>query len=116
MRPLPSVPLGGYQKLRLFVHAAAEQASAQYGSPDCGFAMLEGSGEGQDLKNAACVPVDTLNTVIGLVRQRLRSYGIKVVRDAAAPHDYEVAVSVSGEAPRRADASLAKAVATINFT
>ena len=42
MRPLPNVPLGGYQQLHLFVRAAPGQSAAKYGSPDCGFAPLEG--------------------------------------------------------------------------
>src|SRR5271166_6232883 len=79
MRALPTVPLGGYQQLRLFVRAAPQQPAEKYGSADCGFAMLEGTDEGQDRKNAACVPADALNTAVGLVRQRLRAYGITVV-------------------------------------
>jgi hypothetical protein len=115
MRPLPNVPLGGYQQLHLFVRAAPGQSAAKYGSPDCGFAPLEGTGEGDDLNNTACVPVDALNTAIGIVRQRLRAYGIDVVRDASDPYDYKVEVSVTGEAPRTADRTLAKAVARVTF-
>jgi hypothetical protein len=115
MRPLPNVPLGGYQQLRLFVRAASQQDAAQYGSADCGFAMLEGTDEGQDLKNAACVPADALNTAVGLVRQRLRAYGITVVRGATEPYDYKVEVTLTGEAPRKADRTLAKALVTIMF-
>ncbi len=115
MRPLPSVPLGGYQQLHLFVRAAPGQSAAKYGSPDCGFARLEGSGEGDDLNNTACVPVDALNTAIGIVRQRLRAYGIDVVRDAQDPYDYKVEVSVTGEAPKTADPALAKALARVSF-
>jgi hypothetical protein len=115
MRPLPNVPLGGYQQLRLFVRAAPGQSAAKYGSPDCGFARLEGSGEGDDLNNTACVPVDALNTAIGIVRQRLRAYGIDVVRDAQDPYDYKVEVSVTGEAPKVADPTLAKALARVAF-
>src|ERR1700690_1778844 len=111
MRPLPAVPLGGYQQLHLFVHAAPGQAAARYGSPDCGFARLEGTSEGQDLNNAACVPVETLNTAVGIVRQRLRAYGIQVVRDASEPHDYAVEVLATGEAPRKPDRPLARASA-----
>jgi hypothetical protein len=116
MRPLPNVALGGYQQLHLFVRAAPGQSASKYGSPDCGFAPLEGTDDGQDLNNAACVPVETLNTAIGIVRQRLRSYGIDVVREASDPYDYKVEVSVTGEAPRKADRTLAKAVAKLSFT
>jgi hypothetical protein len=115
MRPLPNVPLGGYQQLHLFVRAAPGQSAAKYGSPDCGFTRLEGTGEGDDLNNTACVPVDALNTAIGIVRQRLRAYGIDVVRDASDPYDYKVEVSVTGEAPKVADPTLAKAVARVTF-
>ncbi len=115
MRPLPNVPLGGYQQLRLFVRAAPQQAAEQYGSADCGFALLEGTDEGQEHKNAACVPADALNTTVGLVRQRLRAYGITVVRDATEPYDYKVEVAITGEAPRKADRTLARALVTIMF-
>jgi hypothetical protein len=115
MRPLPNVPLGGYQQLHLFVRAAPGQSAAKYGSPDCGFTRLEGASEGDDLNNTACVPVDALNTAIGIVRQRLRAYGIDVVRDASDPYDYKVEVSVTGEAPKVADATQAKAVARVTF-
>jgi hypothetical protein len=115
MRPLPNVALGGYQQMHLFVRAAPGQSASKYGSPDCGFTPLEGSSEGDDLNNTACVPVDALNTAIGIVRQRLRSYGIDVVRDASDPYDYLVEVSVTGEAPRRADRTASKAVARIDF-
>jgi hypothetical protein len=115
MRPLPSVPLGGYQQLHLFVHAAPNQEAERYGSPDCGYAPLEGSDEGQDLRNAACVPVEALNTAVRLVRQRLRSYGVTVARDGSEPYDYEVEVSVTGEAPRQPDRALAKALAKVTF-
>lgn len=115
MRPLPSVPLGGYQQLHLFVRAAPGQSAAKYGSPDCGFTRLEGTGEGDDLNNTACVPVDALNTAIGIVRQRLRAYGIDVVRDASDPYDYKVEVSVTGEAPKAPDPALVKALARITF-
>jgi hypothetical protein len=115
MRPLPNVPLGGYQQLHLFVRAAPGQSAAKYGSPDCGFARLEGASEGDDLNNTACVPVDALNTAIGIVRQRLRAYGIDVVRDAQDPYDYKVEVSVTGEAPKVADPTMAKALARVAF-
>jgi hypothetical protein len=115
MRPLPNVPLGGYQQLHLFVRAAPGQSAAKYGSPDCGFTRLEGTGEGDDLNNTACVPVDALNTAIGIVRQRLRSYGVVVVRDASDPYDYKVEVSVTGEAPKVPDPTLVKAVARVTF-
>jgi hypothetical protein len=116
MRPLPSVPLGGYQQLHLFVRAAPGQSAAKYGSPDCGFTRLEGTGEGDDLNNTACVPVDALNTAIRIIRERLRSYGIVVVRDASDPYDYKVEVSVTGEAPKAADPTLVKALARVTFT
>lgn len=115
MRPLPSVPLGGYQQMHLFVRAMPGQSAAKYGSPDCGFTRLEGTDEGDDLNNTACVPVDALNTAIGIVRQRLRAYGIDVVRDASDPYDYLVEVSVTGEAPKRADRTASRAVSRIEF-
>jgi hypothetical protein len=115
MQPLPSVPLGGYQQLHLLVRASPGQSAEQYGSPDCGYAMLEGSDEGQDRRNAACVPTETLNTAIGIVRQRLRAYGITVASDASEPCDFTVEVGVTGEAPRKPDRTLAKAVATVTF-
>lgn len=115
MRPLPNVPVGAYKDLKVFVKAAASQAS-EYGSADCGFTRLEGTGEGDDLKNAACVPADAQNAAIGIVRTRFRSYGVQVVRDANEPYDYRVDVSVAGEAPRQADRTLAKALATLTFS
>jgi hypothetical protein len=115
MRPLPSVPLGGYQRLHLLVRASSDQQLDRVGSPDCGYATVEGSDEAQDRRNAVCVPTETLNTVIGIVRQRLRAYGITVARDASEPHEYTVEVSVTGEAPRKPDRSLARAVARVAF-
>jgi hypothetical protein len=113
MRPLPAVPLGGYQQLYLFVHAAPDQSAGRYGSLDCGFARLEGSGEGYN--NAACLPLETLNTAVGIVRQRLRSYGIHVVRDASDPYDYAVEVLVTGGAPKTPDRALVKALAKVTI-
>lgn len=115
MRPLPAVPLGGYQQLHLLVHAAPDQSARSYGSSDCGYARLEGTDEGQRLNNAACVPVEALNTAVGIVRQRLRAYGVHVVRDASEPHDYAVEVLVTGEAPKRPDRALAKAFAGVTL-
>ena len=115
MRPLPSVPLAGYQQLHVLVRAAPGQEAERYGSPDCGFANLEGSAEGQDRKNAACVPAEALNATIGLVRQRLRSYGIGVAKDSSEPCDFTVEVSVTGDAPQKADRTLAKAIAKVTF-
>ena len=115
MRPLPNVALGGYQQLHLFVRAEPGQSASRYGSPDCGFAPLEGTDDGQDLNNAACVPVETLNTAIGIIGARMRAYGIDVVRDASDHYDYKVEVSVTGEAPRKPDRTLAKAVAKLTF-
>ena len=115
MRPLPSVPLGGFQQLHLFVRAAPGQEAERYGSPDCGFAPLEGTDEGQDRKNAACVPAEALNAEIGLVRQRLRSYGITVAKDPSEPYDYLVEVEISGEAPRKPDRTLARAISKVTF-
>jgi hypothetical protein len=115
MRPLPNVAFGGYQQLRLFVRAAPGQSADRFGSPDCGFAPLEGSDEGEEQNNTACVPVDTLNTAIGIIRTRLRSYGIDVVKDAADPYDYKVEVSVTGEPPRKPDRSQVKATARLTF-
>src|SRR5690349_5807844 len=40
MRPLPSVPLEGYQQLHVLVRAEPGQEAERYGSPDCGFAPL----------------------------------------------------------------------------
>jgi hypothetical protein len=115
MRPLPNVPVGAYKDLRIFVRAAPSQAS-EYGSADCGYARLEGTGEGDDLKNAACVPPDAQNVAIGIIRTRFRSYGVQVVRDATEPYDYRVDVSVTGEAPKQPDRTLARAAATLTFT
>jgi hypothetical protein len=115
MRPLPNVPVGAYKDLKVFVRAAPSQAS-EYGSADCGFARLAGTSEGDDLKNAACVPPDAQNVAIGIIRTRFRSYGVQVVRDATEPHDYRVDVTVTGEAPKQADRTLAKAAATLVFT
>jgi hypothetical protein len=115
MRPLPNVPVGAYKDLKVFVRAAPSQAS-EYGSADCGYARLEGTGEGDDLKNAACVPPDAQNVAIGIIRTRFRSYGIQVARDATDPYDYRVDVSVIGEAPKQADRTLARAAATLVFT
>jgi hypothetical protein len=115
MRPLPNVPLGGYQQLHLFVRAAPGQSATKYGSPDCGFTPLEGTSEADDLNNTACVPVDALNTAIGIVRQRLRAYGIDVVRDASDPYDYKVEVAVTGDPPRKANVALTKALARVTF-
>jgi hypothetical protein len=115
MRPLPAVPLDGYQQLRLFVRAAPRQSTHQYGALDCGFARLEGTSEEDDRNNAACVPVETLNLAVGIVRQRLRSYGIHVVRDASEAHDFAVEVGVTGEAPRKPDRTLAKAFAKVTM-
>jgi hypothetical protein len=61
------------------------------------------------------VPPEALNAAIGLVRQRLRSYGITVAKEASDPYDYTVEVSVTGEAPNKPDRTLAKAVAKITF-
>jgi hypothetical protein len=115
MRPLPAVPLGGYQQLRLLVRPTPGQSAEQFGSPDCGFARLEGTTEGQDLKNAACVPAETLNTAVGIVRQRLRAYGIQVARDASEPRDYVVEVLVTGEAPKKPDRTAARAFARLTL-
>jgi hypothetical protein len=115
MRPLPNVPVGSYKDLKVFVKAASSQAS-EYGSADCGYARLEGTGEGDDLKNAACVPADAQNAAIGIIRTRFRSYGVQVVRDGSEPYDYRVDVSVTGEAPRRPDRTAARALTTLTFT
>ncbi len=115
MRPLPAVPLGGYQQLHLLVRAATGQSAERYGSPDCGFAGLEGTSEGRELRNAACVPIETLNMAVGIVRQRLRSYGIHVAREPSEPYDYTVEVLVTGEAPRKPDPTLAKALARLTL-
>jgi hypothetical protein len=115
MRPLPSVPLAGYQQLHVLVRAAPGQEAERFGSPDCGFALLEGTSEGQDRRNAACVPAEALNAAIGLVRQRLRSYGITVAKEPSDPYDYTAEVSITGEAPSKPDRTLAKAVAKVTF-
>jgi hypothetical protein len=116
MRPIANVPLDGYKDLRVFVHSGAGGDSASSGSPDCGVAMLEGTSEGDQKDNVACVPTETLNTAVSLVRQRMRAYGIQVARDSSEPYDYDVTVRVKGMAPHRPDPMLAKAWATLTFS
>ncbi len=113
MRPLAAVPLGGYQQLHILVRAAADPGTGRDGSFDCGFTKLEGAEEG--VRNAACLPVETLNKAVGIVRQRLRSYGVQVVRDASDPFDYTLDVVVTGLAPKRADPRLVKALAQVTL-
>jgi hypothetical protein len=116
MRPLASVPPGAYQQLHVLVRAAPDQGAEKYGSSDCGIAPLEGSSTSQDRNNAACVPSETLNNAVRLVRQRLRAYGVSVAKDGSEPYDYRVDVLVTGVAPRAPDPMQAKAMARLTFT
>jgi hypothetical protein len=111
MRPLRNLPPGAYRELAVFVRAASE--AMPQGATDCGFAPLEGSA---DRNNTACVPVDAANDAVRLVRQRMRSYGVNVVREAKEPIDYDVQVLVIGVAPKKPDPSLTRALARLTFT
>jgi hypothetical protein len=109
MRPLRNLPAGAYGQLRVLVRADSDPD--QKGS-DCAAAPLEGA-EGHN--NAACIPADAGNVAVRLVRQRLRSYGMGLARDAKEPYDYEVRVIVAGVAPKTADPMGAQAVARVTF-
>jgi hypothetical protein len=111
MRPLRNLPLGAYRELAVFVRAVSE--AMPQGATDCSFTPLEGSA---DKNNTACVPVDAANDAVRLVRQRMRSYGVNVVREAKEPYDYDVQVLVIGVAPKKADPSLTRARARLTFT
>jgi hypothetical protein len=112
MRPLQNVQVDAYKDLHILVRPSSESS----GTKECGFAPLEGSSEGEDKKNAACVPADATNDTVRLVRQRLRTYGVQVARDATEPYDYTLEVRLSGQAPRRPDPMLAKVVVRLSFT
>ena len=100
MRPLQSVQVDAYKQLHVLVRPAA---SPSEGSAECGSAPLEGTTEGEDKKNLACVPADATNDAVRLVRQRLRAYGVPVARDATEPYDYTLEVRLTGQAPRKPD-------------
>jgi len=110
MRPLRNVAPNAYRDLRVLVRAAAE--GAQQAATGCGVAPLEGNA---DRNNAVCVPADASNDAVRFVRQRLRSYGVGVARDAREPYDYEVQVVLTGVAPRQPDPMQAKAAARLTF-
>jgi hypothetical protein len=110
MRPLRNIPSDAYKDLRVLVLAAPD--TAQPGGSGCGVAPLEGGG---DRNNAACVPADASNDAVRIVRQRMRSYGVGVARDAREPYDYEVRVLVTGIAPRKPDPMAARAAARVTF-
>ncbi|HEX3342938.1 MAG TPA: hypothetical protein VHS09_00145 [Polyangiaceae bacterium] len=113
MRPLQNVPGDAYRQLKVLVRTGSDDAR---GAQRCGYTQVEGSLESEDLKNAACVPPDAQNDAVRIVRQRLRAYGVQVVRDATDVYDYAVDVRVTGAAPRRPDRLAAKAVARLSFT
>ncbi|MGD0523754.1 MAG: hypothetical protein ABSE49_01350 [Polyangiaceae bacterium] len=112
MRPLQNVPGDAYRPLKVFVRTGSDDAR---GAERCGYTQVEGTLESEDLKNAACVPGDAQNDAVRLVRQRLRSYGVAVVRDASETYDYAVDVHVAGVAPRRPDRLAAKAALRLTF-
>jgi hypothetical protein len=108
MRPLRNLPQGAYSQLRVLVRSGSESGE----TPECGSTPLEGS---EDHNNAACVPSDASNAAVKLVRQRLRSYGLNLVREAREPHDYDVHVLVVGVAPKKPDPMLARAATRVTF-
>jgi hypothetical protein len=108
MRPLRNVPLDSYKQLRMLVRPGGSGA-------ECGVAPLEGTSEADQRNNAVCVPAEATNQAVGMVRQRLRSYGVEVAKDANELFDYEVRVLVTGIAPRRPDPMAAKAYARLTF-
>ncbi len=112
MRPLRNLPQGAYGQLHVLVRAASEPGE-QGEAPECGATPLDGD---PDHNNAACVPSDASNAAVRLVRQRLRSYGLGVVRSEKEPYDYEVRVLIVGVAPKRPDPMGAKALAKVTFT
>jgi hypothetical protein len=111
MRPLRSLPAGAYSQLRVLVRAAGE-AGEQGQAPECGTAPLAGA---EDHNNAACVPADAANEAVRLVRQRLRSYGMTLVREEREPRDYDVQVVVVGVPPKSPEPMLVKAAAKVSF-
>jgi hypothetical protein len=113
MRPLQNVPSDAYKQLRVFVRTASDDAR---GAERCGYTQVEGTLESDDLKNAACVPPDAQNDAVRIVRQRLRSYGLLVVRDGTEAYDYAVDVRIAGVAPRQSNPLAAKAVAHLVFS
>jgi hypothetical protein len=112
LRALRNLPQGAYGQLHVLVRAGSE-AGESGEAPECGATPLEGA---PDHNNAACVPSDASNAAVRLVRQRLRSYGLGVVRSEKEPYDYEVRVLVVGVAPKRPDPMGAKALAKVTFT
>lgn len=115
MRPLQHVPPDAYRDLRVLVRLAGASPDSR-GARECGYAQLEGTTESEDIKNVACVPSDAPNDAVSIVRQRMRAYGVQVVRDASEPYDYAVDVRVSGAPPKKPDPMAAKAVARLTFT
>ncbi|HEY3817806.1 MAG TPA: hypothetical protein VGL81_11570 [Polyangiaceae bacterium] len=113
MRPLQNVPGDAYRSLKVFVRTASDDAR---GTQRCGYTQVEGTLESEDLKNAACVPPDAQNDAVRIVRQRLRSYGVQVVKDGSEPYDYAVDVHIGGVAPKQSNPLAAKAVARLTFT
>jgi len=113
MRPLQNVPGDAYRQVKIFVRTATDDAR---GSEVCGYTQVEGTLESEDLKNAACVPADAQNDAVRIVRQRLRSYGVQVVRDGTEAYDYAVDVRVAGVAPKQPNRLAAKAVARLTFS
>jgi hypothetical protein len=113
MRPLQHVDADAYRQLRVLVRPAASDSR---GAERCGYAQLEGTLESDDLKNAACIPADAPNDAVRIVRQRVRAYGVQVVRDASEPYDYAIDVRVTGLAPKQPDRLAAKAFARLTFT
>jgi hypothetical protein len=113
MRPLQNVQVDAYKQLHVLVRPAAAPAE---GSTECGSAPLEGTTEGEDKKNLACVPADATNDAVRLVRQRLRAYGVPVARDATEPYDYTLEVRLTGQPPRKPDPLLVRVVVRLAFT
>jgi hypothetical protein len=113
MRPLQNVPGDAYRQVKVFVRPGSDDAR---GGERCGYTQVDGTLESEDLKNAACVPADAQNDAVRIVRQRLRSYGVQVVRDGSEVYDYAVDVRVTGVAPRQPDRLAAKAVARLTFS
>jgi len=113
MRPLQNVPGDAYRQLKVFVRTGSDDAR---GTELCGYAQVEGTLESEDLKNAACVPADAQNDAVRIVRQRLRSYGVQVVRDGSEAYDYAVDVRVSGVAPKQPNRLAAKAALRLTFS
>ena len=113
MRPLQNVPGDAYRQVKVFVRTGSDDAR---GAERCGYAQVEGTLESEDLKNVACVPPDAQNDAVRVVRQRLRAYGLQVVRDGTEAYDYAVDVRVTGVAPRQPDRLAAKAIARLTFT